>query len=223
MGSAALTAQGAIAVRRRHMADMASIACCRDIGARQMRHGGGVAVIGVIRRDDPALARHRLGHPQGDVIRLGPGADHDRGLEVMLERRRQPLDIVKDAFVQIAGVGVQGRCLTADRLDHMRVAMADMRDVVVAVQILFSPPRPRPRRPLRAPDAPGRRRRSTSAPTGGRRAMISAVVVTLVPLAGMKSGLTGPAMADVVPGNTTTAVTARARKAAAIGRVRKIV
>src|SRR5690606_26564746 len=56
-------------------------------------------------------------------------------VEAPVEGRRQPLDIVENALVQVARVGVEHRRLPADRLDHPRVAMADMRHIVVAVEI----------------------------------------------------------------------------------------
>ena len=127
----------AIAVRRLHMGSVFAKAKADlgDVAARQMAHQRGVAVIGGVGGDDAALARHRFGHAERDVVRLRPGTGEDRGGERVVEGGGQPLHIVEDAFVRIAGVGVERGRLIGDGLHHARVAVPDMGHVVVAVEI----------------------------------------------------------------------------------------
>ena len=128
-------AHGPQAVGCGHQPDMAGIPANRRAPRRQDGNRGGIAVIGVVGRDHAGLAGHRLRHAQRDVIRLGSGADHDHLAEVVLELAGQPFDVIQNIIVQVARVGVQRRRLFRDRLDHLGVAVADMRHIVVAVQI----------------------------------------------------------------------------------------
>ena len=138
MGHSRNPAQGAIAVRRGHEGHVGGIAPRWRVCPAELMHGRRVAVIGVIGGDHACLAGQGLRHPQGDVIRLGPGAGHERGIERRAHRRGQRLDIVQNPLVQIPRMGVQRPGLRADRLDHTRMAMADMRHVIVAIQV-FAP------------------------------------------------------------------------------------
>ena len=135
MRRARLPPQRAITVWRRHKAHVVGDPVARRVGRAELGHGRGVAVVGVIGCDDPALAGHGLDHAQGNVIRLRAGAGQDRGRQVAVKGRRQSLNIVENATVRVAGVGVERRSLPRDRLDHMGVAVADVGHVVVAVQV----------------------------------------------------------------------------------------
>ncbi|MCY1304004.1 hypothetical protein D9M70_537380 [compost metagenome] len=112
---------------------MAAEAADRRHAGRELRHGRGIAVIGVVGGDHPGPTGHGLGYAKRDVVGFASGAGQDRRVEAIVEGRGQPLDIVENAFVQVAGVGIERRRLPGDRLGHPWMAMADMRYVVVAV------------------------------------------------------------------------------------------
>lgn len=139
-GFAPLTAKRAIAVGCRHMAHMTAIAAHRRHSRRKLRNRRRIAVIGEVGCDDAGLARYRLRHVQGHVIRLAAGAGENCRIEAFVESRCQPFDIIQNSFMQIARMGVEGRSLTADRLHHTRMAMAHMRHIVIAIEI-FAPVR----------------------------------------------------------------------------------
>ena len=101
-------------------------------------HRGGVAVIGVIGGDHPGFTRQGLRHAQSHVICLGSGAAHQRGVKAGAKGGGQRLDIIQNAFVHIAGMGVQRGGLLGDGLHHLGVAMAHMRHVIVAIKV-FAP------------------------------------------------------------------------------------
>lgn len=103
-----LAAERSVAVGCWHVAHVAAEAADRRHSGRKLRHGRGVAVIGVVGGNHPGFAGHGLSHAQRHVIRLAAGAGEDRRVEALVEGRGQPLDIVENAFVQIAGVGVEG-------------------------------------------------------------------------------------------------------------------
>ena len=116
----------------------------RRLARRQLADRHRVAVIGRIRGDDPGFPSGSLRHAQGNVIRLRPGAGHNRLRDAMREGGRQAFNVIQDAVMQIAGMGVQLPNLRADRLHHAGVAMADMGHVVVAIQIAIARRIPQP-------------------------------------------------------------------------------
>ena len=59
-----------VTVRGRNKANMVRLRCAGPIGRRQGRNRSCVTVIGVIRHNNSAFARNRLGHAQGDIIGL---------------------------------------------------------------------------------------------------------------------------------------------------------
>ena len=56
---------------------MVRLRCAGPICRRQGRNRSCVTVIGVIRHNNSAFARNRLGHAQGDIIGLGSRANHN--------------------------------------------------------------------------------------------------------------------------------------------------
>ena len=103
-----------------------------------MRHQSRVAVVCGVRRDDAALAGDGFGHPERDVIGLRSRAGQDCGVQCCVKRAGKPLHIVQKQFVQVTGMRVQNTRLRADRIDHARVAMSDMRHIIIAVQVFSS-------------------------------------------------------------------------------------
>ena len=140
----ARSAQGRQRLRCGHQPDVGGIATDRRTARRKLRRRRRVAVIGVVGRDDPAIAGHRLRHTQRDIVRLGPGADHDCLAQIVAQGAGQPLDIVQHKRVVIPRMGVQRRRLTRDRFDHLGMAVPDMRDVVVGVEVLLPLGIPKP-------------------------------------------------------------------------------
>ena len=129
---------GAQRIRGGDQPDMIGIAADGRAARGQDTDGRCIAVIGVVGRDDARLACHRLRHAQGNIIRLGPCADHDGLRDSVIQLGGQPFDIVQHRVMQIACMGVERSSLRGNGLDHARVTMADMRHVVVAIQIAVS-------------------------------------------------------------------------------------
>ena len=137
-------AQRAIAVGCRHETDPVRTSANGFAVARHLGHQPGVAVIGVVGRNDAHLARRGLGHAQGDVVGLAARAGQDRGGEIGRKVPGQALDIVQDRLVEIPRVRVQRGGLARNRFDHMGMAVPDMGHVVVAVEILLAVDIPQP-------------------------------------------------------------------------------
>ena len=55
-----------------------------------------------------------------------------------MKSRRQALNVIENALVQITSVCVESGRLFIDCVDHAWVAVADVWDIVVAVQITFA-------------------------------------------------------------------------------------
>ena len=129
---------------RRDMTDPRSIAAKGLLSRPQVTDEVRVAMVGVVCRDDPGLAGCHPRHPQRDVIGLGSAAHKDGGSERVGKLRGQALDIVQNSAVQVTGMGVQPRGLFAQGRNDSWMAVPDVRDIVVAIEIAFSIRIPKP-------------------------------------------------------------------------------
>ena len=102
---------------------------------RERRERGGVSVVAEVAHDDPAVARRESGDPQGEFIGFSSRTREHRRVQRCCELRGQALGVLHDGLVQISRVQVQCRGLTGDGVDHMWMAMAHVRHVVVGIQI----------------------------------------------------------------------------------------
>ena len=105
---------------------------------RYGRSGSGGAVIGVGRADDALGARLVPGDPQGEVDRLTARARVDDLRQFRREEVEKSFRVRDHGLGEVAGVGIEDAELFIDQTLHVRVAVADGRDVVVGVQVLVS-------------------------------------------------------------------------------------
>ena len=120
-----------IATNINHLTNAGGIALERTDGRR-------IAVIGVLTRESSASAGIGFGEAPSEVVGFGTGADEDAVAEFLGECPQQPLGIVENNFIEIARIGVQGLRLPGNRRHHVRVAVTDMRDIVVGIEISLS-------------------------------------------------------------------------------------
>ncbi len=93
------------------------------------------AVIAPVEHDRLAAAGTGPCHAQHQAVGLTAGAGEGCHRQAGGQRRRQPFGIGDDGVVQIARVGVELGRLARDRLDHVGAGMAEMADIVEAVEI----------------------------------------------------------------------------------------
>ena len=137
-GFSELTSQWPITVRCWDMAHMIFHATdWWHLGA-QLGYGRSVAMVGTVSRNDAGSAGGGVRHAQCDIIGLAAGTCHDGGRQAAMKSRRQALNVIENALVQITGVCVEGGRLLMDRVDHPWVAVTDMRHIVVAVEVPFA-------------------------------------------------------------------------------------
>ena len=122
---------------------------CRDVGpARPSGPAGAVElvraerdlraqmpVIGVVEHDHVLAAGVCRGEPQREVVGLRARVHEEAHVQRVRERRRQRPRVVDHRSVQVARVRVQLRHLPRAGLDHARVAVADVGDVVDQVEV----------------------------------------------------------------------------------------
>ena len=127
--------RAAIIVGRDQRAHMRGDAAGIAAGGREGVDRLGDAVIGVFHGQAAAVAGIGPGHAPGDIVRLAARIDEGADLQVARQRRPQPFAVVQHLGSEIARVGVQGAHLARDGLDHMGMAVPDMRHVVIGVEI----------------------------------------------------------------------------------------
>ena len=82
------------------------------------------------------MAGGQLRHAPSNVVGLAARIDEDAGIEMRRTSRREFLGIVENLLVQVSGMRRQYRCLPGNGAHNRRMAMADVRHVVVHVEIL---------------------------------------------------------------------------------------
>src|SRR5215472_19287204 len=106
-------------------------------------------MVGEFHGDAPGIAGTAASDTPGKVIRFAAGIDEGASGELiarrlaartMVQGAREPFAVLDDLFAEISRIRVKSTDLCGDRFGHMRrVAMPDMRHVVVAVEV--TPPR----------------------------------------------------------------------------------
>ena len=96
-------------IGRRHQPHMRRIAPDWRPAGRKHRCRRGIPVIGIVGRNHPHLARHRLRHAQRNIIRLRSRAHHNGLRNPVAQMPRQPLDVIQHPVMQIPRMGVQRR------------------------------------------------------------------------------------------------------------------
>ena len=95
----------------------------------------GVAVVGRIHHDQVALARVRARKSQRQLVRFAARGSEVADTQCVRHQRRQRFGVLRQLLLQIARVRVEQRQLFAHRANDSRVAVPDVRDVVVAIDI----------------------------------------------------------------------------------------
>ena len=93
------------------------------------------AVIGPVEHDGVFAARMRPHHPERQAVGFRATVDEAGDRQFLRQRRRQALGIGDDIVVQVAGIGVERRRLLRHRLHDGRMGVADVADIVEAVEI----------------------------------------------------------------------------------------
>src|SRR4029077_15257632 len=94
-----------------------------------------IPVIRGIEDDQVALARVRAREAQRQLVRLAAGVDEVADPQRLRRGPPQPFREAGQMLVEIARVRVQGAQLPGRRLDHARVTVADVGNVVVRVDV----------------------------------------------------------------------------------------
>ena len=92
-------------------------------------------MVAIAQRNHIAVARVAQSGQDGEFVCLASRVDEHTGIQVWCEFIRESICVLNYAAVHIAGICVQGRRLPRYRFYDMRIAMTDLRDVVVTVQI----------------------------------------------------------------------------------------
>ena len=111
--------------------------CARSVSfvGTDVSERGRVAVIGGIEHDEIDGSRMGAREAQGKLVRLTPGVHEVAYLEWPGQRRRQILGKALKVRVQIARIGVKKRHLLGCRSDNFGMAVADVRHIVVGVEV----------------------------------------------------------------------------------------
>ena len=94
-----------------------------------------VAVIAALDRDDAGPAGVRASEPQRQLVRLAPGVHKEEDRERSGNELPQALGILQYPVVQVSRVRVEDGHLSLSRPDDGGMLVADVRDVVHAVQV----------------------------------------------------------------------------------------
>ena len=130
--------RAAVRVRQRHDVDV--VALPRPAGPVELVRADldeplGVAVVGDVDGRDAVPSRRRSRQPQGELVRLAAAVDEEADLEVVRQQRGQPLRVAQDQLVEVARVRVEDAHLGGAGLDDPRMGVADVGDVVHAVEV----------------------------------------------------------------------------------------
>ena len=101
-------------------------------------------MIGARHDDHVAMSGVRPRQPQGKLVRFAAAGGEEADREWRGELRGQATGIKQDLLVQVACVGVEHRQLLRDRPHDLRVAVADVRHIVVGVEVALSVGVPEP-------------------------------------------------------------------------------
>ena len=119
---------------RRARAARARVLVRADVDER-----GGVAVIRRLEHDHVAPPRERARHPQRQLVRLARGVDEVAHLERRRQRRRASVRRTSASpSLQVTRVGVEHGHLRLRGAHHARMAVPDVRHVVVRVEVAAS-------------------------------------------------------------------------------------
>ena len=69
------------------------------------------------------------------LVRLTAGARQEHPLQAGMKCRQQSFGVIDDRLIQVARMAVQHAGLAAQRFDDARMAMANVRDIVIGVQV----------------------------------------------------------------------------------------
>ncbi|GBF31601.1 hypothetical protein MnTg04_01562 [bacterium MnTg04] len=94
----------------------------------------GIAVIGMIENQQSAAPGRRARQPDRQLVCFAAAGNQVTDLERVRQQCRDSLRVFEDQRVQVAGVGIKPRHLPVDRLNHPRVTVTDMADVVDQVE-----------------------------------------------------------------------------------------
>ena len=108
---------------------------------------GRVAVVRAFDDRDVAPAGRGPGEAQRQLVGLAARVDQVDDLETGRERGDEAVRVVEDRRVQVAGVGLEDGLLASRGLDHVRVGVPDVGDVVDEVEVLATRRRRTGRRP----------------------------------------------------------------------------
>ena len=89
-----------------------------------------------LEHDHVLRARVRAREPQRELVRLARRVEQIADAERIGERGGEPLGVRVEQIVQVARVGIEHRHLPVRRGHHARMRVADVRHVVVRVEIL---------------------------------------------------------------------------------------
>ena len=106
----------------------------RRKGVNRLAH----AMIGEFHRKPAGMAGEGLGHAPCKVVRLAAGIDEGHRGEALGSQLRQPFGIFDRLVCDVARVGAERARLPRDGLRHVRLRVAHMRHVVVAVEIALA-------------------------------------------------------------------------------------
>ena len=95
----------------------------------------GVAVIRALEDGDVAPAGRGPREPERQLVRLAARVDEVRDLERSRQRGDQALGVVEDGRVEVARVRLEQGLLASRRLDHPRMGVPDVGDVVHEVEV----------------------------------------------------------------------------------------
>ena len=93
------------------------------------------AVVGPVQHDRLITACVIARHTQHQAVGLTPRAAKGRYAKALWQSAGQAFGVFDDIVVQVAGIGVEQRSLAGQGLDHVGMTMAQVADVVEAVQV----------------------------------------------------------------------------------------
>src|SRR6185436_2344644 len=127
-----------VRVRQRHDLDIVGRALAAgpaELVRAHLDEPLGVAVVRAVDGGDIPPAGRGSCQAERQLVRLAPGVDEVADFEMVRQERGQPVGIAQHELVEIAGVRVQLPHLGGPGLDDPRVRVADVRDVVDAVEV----------------------------------------------------------------------------------------
>jgi len=92
-------------------------------------------VVRRVRTDKTRASRIESSQAERKIIRFATRTGQHQAVQRRIKFAQQSLRVVENVFVQITRVCIQLPGLPADRLDNVRMAVANAGDVVVTVQV----------------------------------------------------------------------------------------